>query len=51
MKSVLRQYNVRYVYVGAAERNLYPGANLDRFGSFLRVVYRHGGVTIYAVPQ
>ena len=51
VKSVLRQYNVRYVYVGAAERNLYPGANLDRFGSFLRVVYRHGGVTIYAMPQ
>ena len=48
--SVLRQYNVRYVYVGAAERNLYPTANLDRLGGFLKVVYQHDGVTIYAVP-
>lgn len=49
--TLLRQYNVRYVYVGAAERNLYPNANLDRFGGFLHTVYQYGGVTIYAVPQ
>ena len=49
--SLLRQYAVRYVYVGAAERNLYPTANLDRFSSFLRPVYQHDGVTIYAVPR
>ncbi|MBF6589697.1 MAG: hypothetical protein IVW57_04085 [Ktedonobacterales bacterium] len=48
---ILRQYAVRFVYVGAAERELYPGADLRRFASFLPTVYAHGGVTIYAVPS
>jgi YYY domain-containing protein len=46
----LRQYSARYVYVGAAERQLYPTANLERFATFLRVVYHTTDVTIYAVP-
>jgi len=49
--ALLRQYNVRFIYVGYAERALYPNANLDRFGAFLPIIYRHGGITIYAVPQ
>jgi uncharacterized membrane protein len=48
--ALLHQYSARYVYVGASERELYPSANLDRFASFLRVVYHADGVTIYAVP-
>ena len=48
--ALLHQYAARYVYVGAAERELYPSANLERFASFLRVVYHADGVTIYAVP-
>ncbi len=48
--ALLHQYSARYVYVGAAERELYPSADLDRFASFLRVVYHADGVTIYAVP-
>ena len=48
--ALLHQYSARYVYVGAAERELYPSANLDRFASFLRVAYHADGVTIYAVP-
>lgn len=46
---VLQQYHVRYVYVGAAERQAYPTADLARFASFLRAVYHTGGVTIYTV--
>ncbi len=47
--SLLRAYNVRYVYVGAAERQTYgPGA--DHFASFLTRVYQGAGVTIYEVP-
>lgn len=46
----LHQYSVRYVYVGAAEHQLYPSANLERFATFLRVVYHSTDVTIYAVP-
>jgi YYY domain-containing protein len=48
--ALLRQYHVRYVYVGYIERELYTGTNLDRFGTFLHLVYRRGGVSIYAVP-
>ena len=47
---LLHQYSVRYVYVGAAERQLYPSADLGRFATFLRTVYRSTDVTIYAVP-
>jgi uncharacterized membrane protein len=46
----MRQYHVRYVYVGQLERDLYAKANLDRFGTFLHLVYSRDGVNIYAVP-
>ncbi|HKV83515.1 MAG TPA: DUF2298 domain-containing protein [Ktedonobacterales bacterium] len=49
--NLLRQYHVRYVYVGAAERQVYPNANLARFGIYLTVVYQHDGVIIYSVPS
>jgi uncharacterized membrane protein len=49
VRRLLQQYHVRYVYVGAAERIRYPGVNLDQFSTFLHVVYRAGGVTIYEV--
>jgi hypothetical protein len=48
--SLLKQYGVRLVYVGAAERQLYATANLSRFGTFLRVIYARDGITIYQVP-
>ena len=48
--ALLHHYSARYVYVGAAERQLYPSADLERFATFLRVVYHADGVTIYAVP-
>jgi YYY domain-containing protein len=48
--ALLRQYHVRYVYVGQLERDLYANANLDRFGKFLHLVYSRDGVNIYAVP-
>ena len=48
--SLLRQYHVNYVYVGQAERQRYQTANLERFASFLRVIYHDSNVTIYAVP-
>jgi len=50
VKRLLQQYSVRLIYVGAAERQTYPSANLDRFTTFLPVVYSREGVTIYAVP-
>jgi len=47
--SLLRAYRVRYVYVGAAERQTY-GQNVDHFSAYLTRVYQHAGVTIYEVP-
>jgi uncharacterized membrane protein len=37
------------LYVGALERMKYPSADLDRFGSFMQIVYHIDGVTIYKV--
>jgi hypothetical protein len=48
--AVLQRYHARYVYVGAAERALYPNADLSRFGGFLRVIYNRDGITIYETP-
>ncbi|HEV8192515.1 MAG TPA: DUF2298 domain-containing protein [Ktedonobacterales bacterium] len=48
--ALLHDYSARYVYVGLAERELYPQADLKRFDTFLHVVYNSGGVTIYQVP-
>jgi YYY domain-containing protein len=44
---LLQRYHVRLLYVGAAERQTYAGVDLDRYASFLTVVYQHAGVTIY----
>src|SRR5262249_23885667 len=48
--SLLHRYSIGLVYVGVAERSLYPNCDLGRFGAYLRVVYQQGGITIYAVP-
>jgi uncharacterized membrane protein len=47
--SMLRSYRVRYVYVGAAERQTY-GPSADHFSTFLTPVYQQAGVIIYEVP-
>jgi uncharacterized membrane protein len=50
VKQLLRRYSIRLIYVGAAERQTYPSANLnDRFAAF-PVIYSREGVTIYAAP-
>lgn len=49
VESLLKKYNVTYLYVGQIEHSAYPGANLTRFSSFMQVVYKAEGVTIYKV--
>jgi YYY domain-containing protein len=44
---LLRQYDVRYVYVGTTEQQL-PGAHLEKFSRFMHPIYRNAGVTIYS---
>ncbi|HEY1348459.1 MAG TPA: DUF2298 domain-containing protein [Ktedonobacteraceae bacterium] len=48
--TLMAHYGARYLYVGALEQATYVGVNLQRFGSFLNVVYQSDGVTIYHVP-
>ena len=49
--STLAKYRATYLFVGQSERDTYgrQGANLDRFGQFMDVAFRQGGVTIYRV--
>ncbi|MBI3968697.1 MAG: glycosyltransferase family 39 protein [Chloroflexi bacterium] len=50
---ILRQYEVRYVYVGDLERAYYPAAGLEKFdrmiGSTLELVHANQRVKIYRV--
>lgn len=46
---LLQRYHVRLVYVGAAERALYPRIDMSRFASVLAPIYSQDGTTIYAV--
>jgi YYY domain-containing protein len=49
--TLLRSYSVRYVYVGALERNTYGALSLSKFDHMpdLHVVYRENSVIIYEV--
>ena len=49
--SVLKRYQVGYLYVGNLEKVTYNGSDLSRFAKFLPIVYSYDGVTIYQVPQ
>jgi YYY domain-containing protein len=46
-RSLLRQYGVRYVIVGATEQQTYPGPGLTKFARFLRTAFSSGGTTVY----
>ncbi len=48
-EAIIRQYNIKYIYVGSLERSTYR-VNMDKFERFLPVVFEQGNVTIYAVP-
>jgi uncharacterized membrane protein len=53
---VIKDLNIRYIYVGQLERNFYNGAGLAKFdrmvgGGDLRVVFHNQGTTIYKVVE
>jgi YYY domain-containing protein len=48
--SILRQYDVTYVFVGTVERGKYPAEGLLKFESGLVAVYRSGDTVIYRTP-
>ncbi len=45
--TLLREYDVQYVYVGPVEWDRYPAAGLTKFARFMEVVYDADGVVIY----
>ncbi|MCL5612130.1 MAG: DUF2298 domain-containing protein [Chloroflexi bacterium] len=46
---IIKQYNVRYIYIGGLERSTYH-VQEDKFKQHLTQVYQLGDVTIYEVP-
>ncbi|OQA13786.1 MAG: hypothetical protein BWY63_03363 [Chloroflexi bacterium ADurb.Bin360] len=51
LHSILTQYNVGYIYIGAEERNRYPQEGLEKFTALFPVVYQNSGVTLYQVTS
>jgi YYY domain-containing protein len=45
--TLLNKYAITYVYVGPLERERYNPSGLAKFDRLMKVVYRHGAVTIY----
>jgi uncharacterized membrane protein len=46
-RSLLRQYNVRYVVVGPTELQAYPGPGLTKFSRFMHTAFAQAGTTVY----
>jgi YYY domain-containing protein len=51
VQATMARYHAQYLYVGALEYMKYPNANLQRFRTFMNVVYDKDGVTIYQVKS
>ncbi len=49
-RTIIEQYEIRYVYVGALEWSTYA-VNPEKFDQNLEVVFEQGGVTLYTVPR
>ena len=48
-RRIIAKYDIRYIVVAPLEYNTYP-VQEDKFQRHLPVLFRQGGVTIYAVP-
>jgi len=51
MQSLLRKYDIQYVFVGTLEAEKYGPAVYSRFDGRLQVAHRQGKVVIYQVPR
>ncbi len=45
--TLMDKYAISYVYVGPAERAMFPAYGLNKFDAMMDVVFQHGNVTIY----
>ena len=50
-KSLLRQYNIKYVYLGALERQAYPQSNFEKFEKIGKLVFEKSPSQIFEVSQ
>jgi YYY domain-containing protein len=50
-RGLLQKYKVGYVFVGAAERDIYPPEGLAKFDQLGTPVFQQDDVTIYQVPE
>ena len=48
-QSILKQYDIRYVYLGGLEYSTYAVSE-EKFERFLKVVFQQGQIKIYEVP-
>lgn len=48
-KQLLQKYNVKYIFVGALERQKYPAFSEDKFKQLGKVVYQNGTTRIYQI--
>ena len=48
-RSVIEQYNIRYIYIGALERVSMP-VNEEKFHIYLKPVFQQGNTVIFEVP-
>jgi YYY domain-containing protein len=48
-RELLKKYNVRYVYIGAMERSLYPPDGIAKLPQLGTIVFQQGDVTIVEV--
>jgi uncharacterized membrane protein len=48
-KSIIEQYNIRYIYIGTLERASMP-VNEEKFQLYLTPVFQQGSVVIYEAP-
>lgn len=49
-RSLIKKYDIQYVYIGTLEMEKYPNINQEKFESMGVPVYKKGAVTIYEVP-
>jgi len=50
-RQLLQKYGVAYIYLGALERDKYPGLKEDKFSALAQVIYDRDGVKIYKVQE
>ena len=48
-REIIARYYIRYIYIGSLERTTYR-VNEEKFGSFLKLVFQHGNISIYEAP-